>query len=263
MYYSKHIQGFTLLETLTAVAILATIIVGPLAVIVSSSSYARQTKDAVVATYLAEESIELLENQYDSLYLLCKKQPENVLCTPLTGENSGNTSWRLFKERLNSKDHLGVSNGQPSCFLKMEDGSDDNIYGCSYDYQSMVGDITTVPVRYVANTSECPYLVELITSKVVDGIPGGEDREAVPTSVKSLHTYVCKGVESHTSAGVLATTTKTYSRSVFIEQLPTFETGSMFTQYNDDLRIISQVKYKGVNGVTYSARVVRFMHAQQ
>lgn len=251
LYFYK---GFTLLETIVSVAILAIVIVGPLAALSNSSSYARQSKDSMTASYIAEEAIELLENRYDSLYLLCKKQPEIALCTPQVGETSGNVSWRLFKEQLNSKDNLGIPNGQPSCFKKKEDGSDDNPAGCSYDFESMTGAVESVPVRYLTTDTECPYLVEITTKAVV----GGGETETLRKSVRS---YVCKGIAGHIT-GAISTSTRVFSRSVTLEALPTFETGSMFTQYNDDIRVTSTVNFRGVNGFTYAVRVVRFMHSQ-
>ena len=71
-------KAFTLLETLTSIAILSFVIVGPLTVIMGSSSYARQTKDVMVATYLAEESEKILQNQYETLYIDCKNQPADT-----------------------------------------------------------------------------------------------------------------------------------------------------------------------------------------
>lgn len=261
----KHyLQGFTLLETLASIVILSSVIIGPLTVISGSSVYARQTKDSMLATYLSEETIELLQNHYSSLYILCKKHPENVLCVSSTGETGEQVAWRLFKDRMGAKD------GQPSCYLS------DNPSGCAYDSLSMIGDISVTPVRYIADGNECPYLIEVSTSTGTILPRGGggsnvpsdqnttyDDSGITSTQTKKRHMYVCKGVVAHVPSTVTIESTKPYTRAVFVEALPTFETGPLLDQYNDDLRITTNVNFKGVNGVTKTIKTVRFIHARQ
>ncbi len=234
-------KGFTLLETLASIAIISLVIVGPLSVLSSSSAYARQTKDIIVATYLAEESIELLQNYYDSLYVYCKRNPiatdPGELCHHVS-ETTGQTSWRLFKERLGSP-----SAPLPSCF-----GDESANVGCSFDTLDMLGGITpAAPSRYEASSSECPFLVKLETPITV----------LTKNYIKS--SYICSNVPSHRVGGVVDDS-KSFARSVIIDQLPTFElTKPRYGQYADDLRITSEVDFRGVNGRTQTVRVVRFM----
>ncbi len=233
-------KGFTLLETLVSIGILSLVIVGPLAVIMNSNSYARQTKDSMISTYLAEEAVELLQNQYDSLYVFCKKQPSDTLCTPaIVGETPGQIAWRVFKERM------GSVGGEQSCYLTLEGGGVDNAYGCSYDFVHMTGSITTNPERYISTASDCSSLVEVSTT-TVDGI---------------RNMYVCRGETDHYLGGT--TTNKEFIRFVTIEWLPSFETDPLRSgHYNDDLRISSHVRYRGVNGYTSTTTVIRFMHSR-
>lgn len=244
-------QGFTLLETLVSVGILALVIVGPLAVIMNSSSYARQTKDTVVATYLAEEAIELLQNQYDSLYVYCKKNPGVSPCTG-TETTAGQLAWRVFKERLNA------GGGQPSCFLTSDGGVTANSDGCSYDFEHMIGDITENPTRYSSSDDECPYLVGASTT-IPFYVHDGDTYNLVNIE---KHRYVCKGEVSH--IGVASIDSKPFTRSVSVEWLPTFNEGpaNFAAYYNDDLRIISSVTYRGINGYPYTVKVTRFMHSR-
>lgn len=230
-----HLKAFTLLETLTSIAILSLVIIGPLTVIMGSSSYARQTKDVMVATYLLEESVELLQNQYDTLYIYCKNQPSDPFCATSTGEVGGQIPWRLFKERL------GAIGGYPSCYSASNPG------GCSFDYLDMAGGATTTPSRYLVSGVECPFLVGVTTP-----IVGGDG--------ENLYTYACSGIPAHINGSV---SIMNFARSVFVEQIPTFE-GSLpqDQQYNDDLRITAQIKFKGVNGVTQTQKIVRFFHAR-
>lgn len=242
-------QGFTLLETLVSVGILALVIVGPLAVIMNSSSYARQTKDTVVATYLAEEAIELLQNQYDSLYVYCKKNQGVSPCTG-TETTAGQLAWRVFKERLNA------GGGQPSCFLTSDGGVTANSDGCSYDFEHMIGDITENPTRYSSSDDECPYLVGATTT-IIKPVSEEEGRYQQITR----YTYVCKG---DIPPGATIVDKKPFTRSVSVEWLPTFDEGSTDFEdhYNDDLRIISSVTYRGINGYPYTVKVTRFMHSR-
>ena len=230
---SIKIRGFTLLETLTSIGILALVIIGPLSVIINSSSYARQTKDTIVATYMAEEAIELIQNQYDSLDVLCKKSPIILLCaSPFSSISSGKVAWLAFKERF------GAHDGQPSCYVT------DNPEGCSFDFLHMIGDITATPSRYVATDSHCKYMVEVKTP-LEDEI--------------TRNSYVCQGEASHITGTV---DPRLYTRSVSIEWLPTFEPGAIEDQYNDDLRITVTVGFKGVNGYPHSVSITKFMHSQ-
>lgn len=246
----KKNKGFTLLETLTSVAILSVIIVGPLAVIMNSSSYARQSKDTIIANYLAEESVELIQNQYDSLYILCKKNPTDPYCATGTNETSGQIAWRLFKERL------GPVGGQPSCYLI------DNPAGCSFDSVNMNNDPTVTPVRYIANSSECPYLVEATTTLTIDRIEhvgsGNLITEYHVLSDETRHTYVCKGVAAHIPGTAGA---KSFTRVISVERIASpFLDGELLNQ--DDLRITASVKFNTLNGASSTVKIVRFMHAQ-
>jgi prepilin-type N-terminal cleavage/methylation domain-containing protein len=223
---NKHtIKGFTLLETLVSIGILALVIAGPLAAIINSSSYARQTKDTMIATYLAEEAVELLQNQYDSLSVFCKNQPADALCTPSGTETPGQIAWRVFKARI------GPIAAAQSCYSPSS---------CSYDYIDMLGDVAASPfVRYSSSGSSCPALVNASTTD-------------------SLHNYVCQGVPSHIMGPVEA---KAFTRSISIEDVlaPFDPVGG---EYNDDLRVTVDVQFKGVNQFMHSVKIISFMHAR-
>jgi hypothetical protein len=194
----------------------------------------------MVATYLAEESIELLQNQYDSLYVYCKKQSAELLCTPSIvspEETAGKIAWRVFKERLGPT-------GGVSCY------SADNPYGCSFDYADMTGDITTSPARYLISSVECPYLVKVKKQTPSQYLTEGATAE-------DFYVYTCKGLTSHIGGGIV--TDIPFTRAVTIEQLPV---GSAPTLENDDLRVTSKVQFKGYNGLTQTVKIVRFFHSK-
>lgn len=247
------VKAFTLLETLASIAIISLVIVGPLSVLSSSSSYARQTKDVIIATYLAEEAIELLQNQYDSIYIYCNKNPTATdpgsLCEPASATEitTGQTAWRVFKERLSSP------SAQLSCF------KDENADGCTYNATDMIGEITlTPPTRYKAGSGECPRLIK-VSKQVITRETGGAGNGDLFVTRSS---YVCSG-GSISAGGAVADTSKSFSRSVSVEHLPTFETPLLKEEhYNDDLRITSEVTFRAVNGRSNTLRVTRFMHAR-
>ncbi len=193
--------------------------------IATSSSYARQTKDALVATYLAEEMAELIQNQYDSLYVLCSKQPGIEPCVSVVDETSGQIAWRVFKERFSTISTL------TSCFL------DQNPDGCSFDYIDMQTDIDTNPPRYDATANSCSQVIS--------------------TRQAGLVTYVCMGLPTHINGGV---TGLFYKRSVYLEHLPTFESSPFNEQDYDDIRVTAEVSYRAVNGSVRTVKIVRYIH---
>jgi prepilin-type N-terminal cleavage/methylation domain-containing protein len=291
-FFKKTIKGFTLLETLASIAVLSLVIIGPLSVTISSSGYARLTKDTIVATYLAEEAVELLQNQYDSLYIYCKKNASSTelggYCYPRTDEmTTGQTAWRLFKTKLSSVKIDPADPTQTSCFLP-NDGQPvytsvdhGNANGCAFDVKSFQDATITQPLpRYDASIASCKYLVPVSTSTsiLVASTTGGgvykDGRENLGAGVDSqtgyiMYTtvtatstsYVCSGVPAHIVAGGLVQP-KQYARTVTIEQLSTFETGDADTEYSDDLRITSNVSFKALNGVSHNVKITRFMHAR-
>lgn len=285
IFTKKITQGFTLLETLASVAVLSLVIIGPLSVTISSSGYARLTKDTIVATYLAEEAIELLQNQYDSMYIFCKKNASSTepggYCDPAgtTETSTGQTAWRLFKDKLSG------AGGQVTCFLPKGENNSypgnqaGNANGCAFDYVNLQASSTEPLVRYDAASSDCKYLVPVSTSTSVslpvtsgggqygsntgdegEGSGGNQEHEYEVVTATTT-SYICKGVQEHAPSGgkVLA---KEYVRTITIDQVPTFETGNQNEQYNDDLRITSNVQFKGLNGLTHNIKITRFMHAR-
>jgi len=59
-------KGFSLIETLVATAIIVMATVGPLALAASSLAQANYIKDQIVATFLAQEALEIMRNVRDT-----------------------------------------------------------------------------------------------------------------------------------------------------------------------------------------------------
>jgi type II secretory pathway pseudopilin PulG len=177
-----RIRGFTLIEALVSTFVITSVVLGPLSVALDASANARLTKDTMISTYLAQEAVELLRGQQDSLYLRCIQESGGA-CTLQNGETPSEAAWRLFKERL------GSNNEGVSCFR------DDNPAGCSYDFVDMTGDLDNNPTKYGSTSGSC------------DTLALGPD-----------YFYVCTGIRG-SAPGYMY---KKFSRSVSITPLLTF-----------------------------------------
>ncbi len=236
---NNNLKAFTLLEVLASLTIVTMVILGPLTSAIDSSSYARQTKDVMVSTYLAEEALELLRHQYTTIYLQCIHKEgmcTDILEPNLPGETDSDKAWRIFKERL---DNYGVG---VSCF---------DVDGCAYDFIDMKNATTTAtPTIYSPTGTECSTL-SLVT--------------AASFNATTKNYYVCTGVEPHHVGGFNSKKTQ-YSRSVSIESFPTFTEptaptgGPNIGIYNDDLIMTASVSYRRSNGTLRTIRVIDFLH---
>jgi Tfp pilus assembly protein PilV len=141
---NTHIRGFTLVETLVSTFIISLVVLGPLTLASRASSYARITKDTLIATYLAQESIELLRHQQDSVYVKCVQESGSV-CVQSGSESVPDAAWRTFRNRLNSTSGT-------SCF------SNENAAGCSYDFIDMTTNEGSTPTKYVSTAAFCNSL---------------------------------------------------------------------------------------------------------
>lgn len=155
----KTVRAFTLVETLVSIMIITTAILGPLTVATGASSYAKQTKDTMTAMYLAQEALELIHHQQDSVFLKCLEG--NSSCTLSDGETVNMAAWRIFKDRLA---------GTPSCY-----GS-----GCSFDFIDMTKNENNYPEKYSANGPSCSVLsLNLQGVYVCDGVHGSSSKSDI------------------------------------------------------------------------------------
>lgn len=177
----NSVRGFTLIETLVSVFIITTVVLGPLTVASNATAYARQTKDTMTAVYLAQEAIELLHHQQDSVYLDCQSQT-SVNCVPQNGETPSQSAWRIFRTRL------GYNSRGTSCYAV------DSPLGCTYDFIDFGTNEDISPTKYGISGNSCPTF-----------------------SVSPNHTYVCSGVHgagfttTSFSRRVSITSVKTFS----------------------------------------------------
>lgn len=243
--YSSRVPAFTLLETMSSIAIIATVILGPLTVAVKSSTYARETKDVISATYLAEEAVELLHNQYDSLYIACINSAPPCdgsvpAYAPLADESISETVWRIFKTRMMT------TTAGPSCASPSS---------CTYDFIGMsgggTGNVATDPTKYL--------LLSDTVGAYSNSLPCSSLNIMGTTGTNKKYYYGCSGITS--PIGATISVIPQYTRKVTIESVPSsFEpTGTL---YQDDLRIVSEVSFKRSSGVTRKMQVIDFLHAR-
>lgn len=64
-------RGFSMIESLVAIAVLLVAIVGPLTIAINSIQYSNVAKDKLQATYLAQEQIELLVARQHTIFIEC------------------------------------------------------------------------------------------------------------------------------------------------------------------------------------------------
>lgn len=86
-YKKQNNKGFTILETLVAIAIILIAITGPLDIIAHSLKASYYSRDEVTAFYLAQEAVEYARNQRDNNELDPNKTVDNWL-TGVTGNAS-------------------------------------------------------------------------------------------------------------------------------------------------------------------------------
>jgi type II secretory pathway pseudopilin PulG len=220
--HKKRVRGFTLVETLVSTLIISLVILGPLTVASNASSYARITKDTLTGTYLAQEAIELLRHQQDSVYIRCA-QETGAFCTPNAGESYSDAAWRIFRDRFDNTS--GVS-----CF------SSENANGCSFDFIDMTTNESITPTKYRSDLPSCNTL----------------------SIERATNLYVCSGAHGSGSGYTLTS----FTRSVSITSIPTFGNGTSEQDYFDDLRITATVTFTRPNGYKAQVKVIDFLHAR-
>lgn len=213
-------KGFTLVETLISAFIITIVILGPLTLATSASSYSRATKDSLTATYLGQEAIELLKHQQDSIYIRCT-QEAGSFCVPQSGETYANAAWRIFRNRFSNASAL-------SCF------ANENPSGCSFDVVDMTANEDITPTKYQSTTNSCNTL----------------------SVEQSTNLYVCTGVRG-TGTGYTPTR---FRRSVSITSIPTWGVGTSEQNYNEDLRVTVTVTFTELNGYVRQIQVIDFIH---
>ena len=98
MMNTRTMRGFTLVETLVAITIIATALVGPFYAVQQALNASRNARDQLIATSLAQEGVEYVRSIRDSNYLY-----NNVNVTP--------RSWLYRLDGTGGSDCLDTAGG--------------------------------------------------------------------------------------------------------------------------------------------------------
>ncbi len=243
--FLKPRRAFTLIETLLATLVISMVILGPLTVSITSSSYAKDTKKVITASYLAHEGLELIRFKRDSAFVEC--QSGQATCVPISFtassmENTQQASWRIFKERFRTA--VNGNGVQPSCF------TDDDPEGCAFDVYGVTQTGSGIANRYVAADDRCS---SMYTDNRLDQ-PSGYDVTGMGVTDR---VYVCKenGLPyDYSDTG--------FARVIKLTPVSLSYGDDYQKMYEDDVRVESAVTYTRVHGIKRTVRAVDYLHAR-
>lgn len=238
------VKAFTLIETLLATFIISMVVLGPLTVSITASSYARDTKGAIIANYLAHEGLELVRYKRDSAMVECLNGAAS--CTLLSfnpPETIQQGAWRLFKERMGLN---GWENGYPPCFVGQS-----TTEGCALDIYGTISTGGDVGERYLGESGdECSSLY------IDDRKDKGNTAVSTGMDVTDW-IYVCKNngtPYNYSSSG--------YKRVIKLTSVTLPSWNDYQKMYEDDIRVESIVTYRKNMGVTKTVKVIDYLHAR-
>lgn len=119
-------RAFTLVETLVAIAIFTTSILGLMSILASGISNTNYAKNKITASYLAQEGIEYVRNMRDTygLYTMATGRDWNGFKAKLTPCNSGNECGFNSSFPLTDPSFLFKCSSDPiDCKLYLNNGS--------------------------------------------------------------------------------------------------------------------------------------------
>lgn len=231
------IKAFTLIEALASIALITSIIIGPLTLMMNSIAYSRNAKDNLMSTLLAQEGVELIRNRRDSILISCLNSFNTAgdsTCTKvLVGgngalESPGEASWRIFKEQMSTQGS--------SCIV-----DDTNQDGCAFDAYAFINNPLDSPVNmYSASSPACRELM------VYEDPSDRAGMYACPASLSSGENGRYSGKW----------------RSVKIEKINQTSPSTYDLYYSDDLKVTSHVTYTGPTGVKRTVTQIDYLRAR-
>ena len=132
----KNLRGFTLIETLVAVLLLATTIVGPLTIASKGLTTALISKDQITAFYLAQDGVEQVRFLRDSACLTAAISPcdATVWLSSLTVCTSTDGSATCYLDSLSNSPPSATTCGGIACPVMRYDPTNH-----TYNYDGSVG----------------------------------------------------------------------------------------------------------------------------
>ncbi len=178
-------KGFTIVETLIAIGILMAAIAGPIAISQKSLKTGLITKDNMVATYLAEEAMEVIK----------AKISYNVFKNGIASWNDGLTNGSYAAIRTEDFEIDNDAGSKkilwPDCPLNFYGLSGSVDSDCYMTFNSDKGYYSYEDTAVVPNTSVSQY----IRNVIIGPVPGSSDEIRVTvnviqmTSGNSINTY--------------------------------------------------------------------------
>ncbi|MEI8337736.1 MAG: prepilin-type N-terminal cleavage/methylation domain-containing protein [bacterium] len=181
----KEGAGFTLIETMVAITVLLTAVVGPMEIASKSLFSSFYARDQITAYYLAQEGIEYLRNYRDNYYLPASAPldwpPEFQNCAVVTDLNIG-CKVDLSDTAITNKTVI------TKCDLNCGELNYDNLTGL-YSYNP-------------GNASKYSRVVTMETAKNLDGTDN-RDAVLVSSTISWKGSYLSGATKSFTIKEVL------------------------------------------------------------
>ncbi len=237
---NRHIPAFTLVETLVSVAILTIAISGPLSVALFASAHAKDTKNKMIATWLAEEAIEIVRNKRDTFFIACTSgQSSCTFGSVITGlpENVGEASWKGFK----------LSN-----IRQKDTGSGLYLFDC---YNACAYDAEGGPFN--SDDGECD---RLITNDFFQ--KGHQNAISGTHQIAKDGMYLCNVYANTTDDVGGGDRDSDFTRFLSMQVLSPLSSVSYDKNYKETIRIRSYVNYKTPSGDTKTVMVEDFLNAR-
>ncbi len=177
----KLVSGFTLIETLVAIAILTLAVVGPLYTADRALVSAQLANQQLTASYLAQEGVEYVRGLRDDAYLSTYRTYQNT-----SGVNISDTAWASFLTTSVGSCRSGTCSYDPSYGLSACSGS-----SCPTLYLAN-GSYTTQSGRSGAKVT--PYTRSIQVENITPAPPNDAKGNPIDVEVVSTVTWNFHGV---------------------------------------------------------------------
>jgi type II secretory pathway pseudopilin PulG len=164
-------SGFTIIETLVAITVLMIAVAGPLVVASKGLNAALYARDQVIATYLAQESMEVIKNTRDNNLNLGNNWLANIqLCTSANAPTCDASAVSLNTTQSGSVGGYAITFDSGSGYVSNGSGSTPTIFKRYYYLAgpggngACVGSVGTECEAHIVvtwNEGKVPYEVDL------------------------------------------------------------------------------------------------------
>lgn len=113
-------KGFSMVESLVAIAVLLIAIVGPLTIAINSIQYSNIAKDKLQATYLAQEQLELMVARQHSIFIECYIGVPTLDSSTGTTYNATRQNCIYTKDNAVNNNAIAIQNSSPVVSVDLE-----------------------------------------------------------------------------------------------------------------------------------------------